>query len=452
MKKLNITFCSFPDFAGNTKALYEYMSKRYKDNMNYTWIVYNQESVNLLKTKGINAILIGTDEFKSYISTTNVFFTTQGNLDGDKVKTKNSIYIELWHGIGPKPIGFTQKNPSLDDIRGYGNISEIVDYFIVPSDFWKVVYGAIFKVENNRIKSFGMPILDYFKNSDGKVNLSKILNLDVNKFKKIIMYMPTFRQGFNHNDINVIADNIFNIKSDYNDEQLNDFLEQNRYLLCVKMHPGEISNIKFKESEYIKLIDENALIKNQISVNEIINSFDLLITDYSSIGTEFLFLDRPVLFNISDIDEYMQNRGILFGNIDFWFPGPTFDNMRELFDETYKLLSDSSYFKKEREEKKQLWFGKLNSGGCEQICDFLFDNNDISSNVIKYKSAKLELEKNNLELKSSNEKYKEIINEQVETIKKLTSSDIELNAIKNSKGWRLLEKARKVKNKITFWK
>lgn len=36
MKKLNITFCSFPDFAGNAKALYEYMIKRYEDNMNYT--------------------------------------------------------------------------------------------------------------------------------------------------------------------------------------------------------------------------------------------------------------------------------------------------------------------------------------------------------------------------------------------------------------------------------
>ena len=40
MEKLNITFCSFPDFGGNAKALYEYMNKRYKDNMNYIWIVY----------------------------------------------------------------------------------------------------------------------------------------------------------------------------------------------------------------------------------------------------------------------------------------------------------------------------------------------------------------------------------------------------------------------------
>lgn len=60
LKKLNITFCSFPDFSGNAKALYEYMVRTYNDKMNFTWIVYNQNSIDRLKSKGINAILIET--------------------------------------------------------------------------------------------------------------------------------------------------------------------------------------------------------------------------------------------------------------------------------------------------------------------------------------------------------------------------------------------------------
>ena len=116
-----------------------------------------------LKEKGINVVLMATEEFKSYIPKTNVFFTTQGNLDGDKIKCKNAVYIELWHGIGPKPVGFAQKKPSKDDIKGYGNIGRIVDYFIVPSEFWKTIFGAVFKVEYNRVKDLGMPVVDYFK-------------------------------------------------------------------------------------------------------------------------------------------------------------------------------------------------------------------------------------------------------------------------------------------------
>lgn len=438
MKKLNITFCSFPDFAGNAKALYEYMVKTYKDNMNYTWIVYNESTVNILKKKGINSILIGTDEFKKYIPKTNVFFTTQGNLDGDKLKAKNSLYIELWHGVGPKPIGFAQENPSIDDIKGYENIGEIVDYFIVPSDFWKTIWGATFKVEYSRIKSLGMPIFDYFKNSDGKANLSKILSKDLSKYNKIIMYMPTFRKGFNHNDISRSSGNIFNIIEDYDFEKLNKYLEKNRYLLCIKPHPGEVSKFAIKETENVMIVSENVMIKHQISVNEIMNAFDLLITDYSSIGTEFLFLNKPVLFNVCDIDEYKKNRGILFGNSDFWFPGPTFKTQKQLIEETEKLLNDKTYYLKERVEKRNLWFGNLNGGGCKELCCFLFENNNISTNVKRHKSEITRL-------KLLEKTQKGIIQEQTQTIKKLTESDIRLKQIENSKTWKLLEKIRKIR-------
>ena len=72
------------------------MNKKYNDKMNLVWIVQTEEKMKELNKKGINAITIGTDEFKKYIKTTNVFFTTHCNLTGDI--TKKSLYIELWHG------------------------------------------------------------------------------------------------------------------------------------------------------------------------------------------------------------------------------------------------------------------------------------------------------------------------------------------------------------------
>lgn len=440
MKKLNITFCSFPDYSGNAKALYEYMKNRYKNNMNYTWIVYNESTVKLLEEKGVKSILIGTEEFKKYIKKTNVFFTTQGNLDGDKKRAKNSIYIELWHGVGPKPTGFAQKNPSKEDVEGYYSISEVVDYFIVPSDFWKVIYGATFKVESTRIKNLGMPILDYFINSKGLENLEKILKMRVDSYEKIIMYMPTFKQGFNHSDVINISNNIFNFKTEYDENKLNEFLKKNNYLLCVKKHPGEQSNFKFFETDNIKIINEQDLILNQISVNEIINAFDLLITDYSSIGTEFIFLDKPVLFSCGDFDEYFKNRGILFGNFDFWAPGPIINNISSLLKETKKLLTDSDYYKDERVKYKKLWFGDTKDGGCDKICDFIFDGYDISSNIVRHKSIELKMKDEITELRN-------IVEEQIATIKKLTESEIRLKEIENSKSFKILERIRKIRNR-----
>lgn len=439
MKKLNITFCSFPDYSGNAKALYEYMENRYKDNMNYTWIVYNESTTKLLEKKGINSILIGTEKFKKYIPKTDVFFTTQGNLDGDKIKAKNSIYVELWHGVGPKPSGFAQKNPSEEDIIGYSSISNVVDYFIVPSDFWKIIFGATFKAEFSRIKDLGMPKLDYFVNSNGLENLERMLKIKANNYKKIIMYMPTFKQGFNHCDVNNISNNIFNFKDPYDENKLNEFLKKNNYFLCVKKHPGEQASLNFCETENIKIIKEEDLIENQLSVNEIINAFDLLITDYSSIGTEFIFLDKPVLFACGDLDEYLKNRGILFGNFDFWTPGPISKNISSLMKETKKLLTNQEYYKEERCKYKKIWFGDLKDGGCDKICNFLFDGNNISSNIARHKSEQLNMKEEVIRLRN-------IVNEQTDTIKKLTESEIRLKEIENSKGFKILEKIRKIKN------
>lgn len=450
MKKLNITFCSFPDFSGNAKALYEYMEKTYNDKMNYTWVVYNKNSVDRLKEKGINVVLMDTEEFKSYIPKTNVFFTTQGNLDGDKIKCKNAVYIELWHGIGPKPVGFAQKKPSKDDIKGYGNIGRIVDYFIVPSEFWKTIFGAVFKVEYNRVKDLGMPIVDYFKYSDGKKNLSKIINADISKYKKIIMYMPTFKQGFNHSDVQHITNNIFNFNKEYKEEILDNFLEEKNYLLCVKKHPGDVSNFNFKNYKNIISIDEDMLFSNDLSVNEILNAFDLMITDYSSIGTEFVFFDKPILYVIGDYNEYKENRGVYFDDLDFWMPGPKSTNIEDLKFEIDKLLNETKYFKTERENRRKLWYGDTKDGGCDKICDLLFDNDGhLLDTVQRHNSELINLKIKNEKMKKKiiNDKYK--IRKQNERIEYLENLEQELARIKFSRSYKIIQKINSIRKKVT---
>lgn len=438
MEKLNITFCSFPDFAGNAKALYEYIEKKKVEHFNLVWIVYNEDSCEKLNNKGIKAILIGTDEFKEYIPTTDIFFTTQGNLDGDK--TEKSLYVELWHGIGPKPVGYACKNPSSEDLRGYNHMRKIFDYAIAPNDFWQAVFSAMFHVEMKRIKSLGMPLLDYFVYSDGKSNLSKVLKIDAKKYNKIIMYMPTYKNGFNHNDVqNVNTENIFNFEK-YDENDLDKYLKENNYLLCVKRHPGDKTEYKVKESENIKNINDLQLLENDLSVNEIINAFDLMITDYSSIGTEFLFLKRPVLYALGDFEEYNTNRGIWFSDMDFWTAGPIATNVEELIKESYKLLTEKDYYEKEREEKYKLWFSDLKDGGCDKIYNFLFDeNNNINKNIEYYKDLETMFEN----------AYKESEEKCQKTEKELEERKKELELVYNSKGWRFLESMRSIKGKVT---
>jgi len=378
---INITFCSFPDFSNNAKVLYEFMSKKYKKH-NYTWIVYNEESVKKLKSEGINAILIGSEDFKKNVKKTDIFFTTQGNLDRDK--TKKSLYIELWHGIGPKPNGFLSKNPSKQDINGYGNMRNIIDYLIVPSDFWRVIFSAKFNIEYKRILPYGFPVLDTILKSNGKEILFKILNIDSKKYKKIIGYFPTFKKGFNHDDSKELnVNNIFPFDS-YDEKSLDNYLKENNILLVLKRHPGDNTKYKIYESPNIIELNDKDLLKYNYCVHDIVNAFDVLITDYSSLGTEYLCLDRPIIFITNDYGEYKKNRGVIFDDLDFWTFGAKIESLKELKEEIYNLLNDKDMFKEKRKEKIKLFFPKIKTNNCENICNFLFDKNgNIKLDIIK---------------------------------------------------------------------
>lgn len=218
MKKLNITFCSFPDYSGNAKALYEYMEDRFGTQMNYIWVVRNKEIKENLISNNIKTVLLGSKEYFDYVKTTNVFFTTHCDITGDK--PKGSLYIELWHGVGPKSLGFLTKNTTEETLSWFEHIKRTIDYMIVPSPLFATIFSTQFNIKPNRILDIGMPKLDYFVYSDGKKNLSKIIGRDLSKYKKILYYMPTFRKGCGReNESDVNTTNIFNFKK-YEEKKL----------------------------------------------------------------------------------------------------------------------------------------------------------------------------------------------------------------------------------------
>lgn len=319
MKKINIVFCSFPDFSSNAKALYDYMVKKYKDNMNYIWVVSSDEMLKKLTDKRIETYKLGTKEYFEKMKQIDVFFTTHANITGEK--NNHALYIELWHGIGGKNSGFMVNNISKEDQIWYNEIRKKIDYMIVPSDFWRPIFSTIFNMQYNRVLSLGYPKLDPIINSRGKENLDKLLEIDTDKYDQIIYYMPTFRNGCNRVcETSINEKNIINL-DEYDECKLLNFLKEKNYLLCIKKHPSEENELRFKEDDNIKIIKEEDLGKNNLTVNEILNASDILIMDYSSLGIDFLILNKSVIYINKDVKEYEQNRGIIFSNIDYWIPG-----------------------------------------------------------------------------------------------------------------------------------
>jgi CDP-glycerol glycerophosphotransferase (TagB/SpsB family) len=441
MKKLNITFCSFPDYSSNAKPLYEYMCKTYKDKMNFNWAVSSDEMKEKLNSMGIAAYKIGTEEYFNEMKNTDVFFSTHCNILGEK--NPNSLYIDLWHGISPKHIGYMSDNMTEDDKNWYFTIKEKVDYFIVPSEFWRVIFATRFNMDYSRILSLGYPKLDYMINKDAKKNLAKVIDRDISSYDKVIYYMPTFRCGCNRKQESQInTDNLINIQN-YDEEKLLNYLKEKNYLLCIKKHPSEEIELKSIDSYNVKVIEESSLAKNGYTVNDILNAADLMITDYSSLGIEFVFLDKPVVYLTNDIEEYRKNRGFTFDNISFWMASYQVKKIDELIDAIDGSFSDNFKYKEELKNRKQLWFSDLKNGGCDRICNYLFDEDKINSNICKREYTILdELENKLKETERLVDEKNKVIAQREERIKEL---DEFIQKIINSKGWQFLEKVRKIK-------
>ena len=150
-------------------------------------------------------------------------------------------------------------------------------------------------------------------------------------------------------------------------------------------------------------------------------------------GLEFSFINKPVIYISTDIEEYQQNRGIILDDYDFWAKDKcsTYKEFIKLIEISNSQNQNNNYI------NNKIHYNDLKDGGCKEICDFLFDGNFISNKVIRHKSELISTKQQLEEINQSIEEQKNLINY-------LQSEKERLNLIENSKGWKLLEQLRKI--------
>ena len=447
--KVNILFSSFPDFSGNPKALYEYILKTYPDKFNLYWVIYDEKSKNNLENKNINFVMFKSETYKETISKIDIIFDTNGELLPDKLE--GQLYINMWHGSSPKKKGYLLpvENFAEQDEEYYKQARQKTDFLLVPSEFSKLIFSSVFNMNPQRVLPLGYPRDEYLLNTDGNTNLQKLAEIDLKKFSKIIFYLPTFRKGCNRKDSNnIFENNILNIEP-YNEEELLEFLEKNNFLLVVKKHPAEMNNFNDIKSPYVLLLEEEEMKDKDITIYEILNTADLLIADYSSVYVEFLILEKPVLFFHKDIDEYTKNRGLILQDTNIWFPGPKVLKFNEFSNEIIKLLTDSQYYKKERNDFRNIMFNKDISNISKDIFEYFFDLNNFQVKFKPFISLEAQQENRIFDLEEeNNEKQRNIealVNEKNIIFEENEQLRQELKTIYNSRSWKLFRLVQRIK-------
>lgn len=337
----------------NTVALYKLMPEKVAERFDIK-LVMQDNSEEYFKALGESRMIV----------------TTHGGFKS----SSDQICVDLWHGVPLKTIG-TMVHGLTDEKRQ----SELywwskVDAATSYSQLYTSLMNACMQIGGHRYTITGAPRNDLLLTSDGRGKLSELMNIDLDG-KKILFFLPTFRTThYGRYDGNKQWENIFGMSS-FNMAEFDEFLGDNNIVFVTKLHPNEeykmLNLVEQKVTRNMVLIRNSDLIDNTTDLYEVLNSADLLITDYSSVYFDFLLLDRPIVFTPVDLDSYSDLRGMLLGPYDFWTPGPKALDRETLEETILYCLSNTEYYAKERKTIKDIMHHYQDANSSRRVWDLL---------------------------------------------------------------------------------
>lgn len=241
------------------------------------------------------------------------------------------------------------------------------DYYFTTSPFASRIIASDTGVYYSKFKHLGFSRNDIFFSKELKVKASELINNDYSCFDKIIVYTPTFRDY----ELNV-ADGkrgLFGF-NDKNIESLIRILEKYNAVLIAKLHPFQNKSVvEAFNSPNIRLYDSA---QSNYSLYDLLSVADLLLTDYTSTVFDFLFADKPVIFNFYDKVEYEQTRGFAVEPIEAICPGHIVNNIEALSNMIDYIFCGNDDFKAKRIEVSKFINYYQDGLSSKRICDFLF--------------------------------------------------------------------------------
>ena len=218
------------------------------------------------------------------------------------VKRPEQVYINTWHGVPTKYMGYDHAVERVENARGPARNFLGADFLVSANEFMTdVMYKQAYKLEglfNGKILEVGHPRSDLLINADTNKVFKKLNNLGIKTDKKIILYAPTWKGNLYNQleyDVNEFKETVKKFSENINQDEYRIYLRVHYFLYKILAKDPELKDI---------------LIPFTIDTNELLSVVDVLISDYSSIFFDFLVTGRPIVFYVPDLKEYESGRGL----------------------------------------------------------------------------------------------------------------------------------------------
>lgn len=312
------------------KYLVEYIL-RYNIPIEIVWITRN---LNSTFPKGIRVVYAQDKNQTMYELATAKIWISAFALPPYLIKRKEQIYIHTkhWSSITLKTFALDESSNVEGEVLYKWN-GRNIDYFIVGSEFDERTCKSGYKT-NAKFLRFGSARSDILFESDFKKKEEIGARLNLESESKVLLYAPTFRRKKL-----VTVEKSVDLYSTFIRElegfsQIMKRKMGDNHVILLRLHP-----LFRKASKNMKLPEQVVDVSEYDDIQELILVSDMVITDYSSLMFEPMYIKKPVFLYATDKEEYIRNeRDFLldFNELPFSFA----ESMEELerniveFDET----------------------------------------------------------------------------------------------------------------------
>jgi len=342
------------NYSCSPKYIYEKMTTmpEFKD-YKFVWSFIEPQKHNVKPNENLIIVKHGSKEYNKYCASSRYWIIN--SIIGEHIqKKKEQIYVQCWHGTPLKRLRCDIEVTgsvlnTIEEIRKRNDKdASRFDYFLSPSAFATEKFISAFNLEKLGKKDIiieeGYPRNELlFTYTDADVKRIKT-NLNIPEDKKVIMYLPTFRDNQHTSGVGYT----YNIGIDFDSlkEKFSD-----KYVILFSTHYFVANSIDLSKYEGF-VYNINGKFDD---INEMYIISDIIMTDYSSVFFDFANLKRPMIFFMYDLDDYKGNLRDFYLDLNE-LPGPIAETQEEL----EKNLSNIDEISKTYQEKYAAFNKKFN--------------------------------------------------------------------------------------------
>ncbi|GIZ12192.1 CDP-glycerol glycerophosphotransferase family protein [Pseudomonas sp. NCCP-436] len=284
------------------------------------------------------------------------------------------IVVNLWHGIPLKRLfALTRSELRRHVDRVELRRKERAHYrgLISSSDVDSHAMAAMFHpIDPASVWITGLPRNDFLRMPDAA--LPGFLSKEVQEIRalkrgrRLIVYAPTYRES------SVETARYYQF-SDEEVERLRELLRRHDAVLGFRMHYFRKGEQLFNLEHYVD--DDSIIDLGHARISEIapvLREADMLVTDYSSVYIDALYIDKPVFSFAYDLEHYQSRENGLLYDLQLAFPGPVNRSFDELLEALDQELSLSRQLSSERYRMvRKFFFNYQDDGNSRRVVERL---------------------------------------------------------------------------------